>query len=592
MTEQVAEIKARIDIVGLVSQYLPLLKAGRNYKALCPFHREKTPSFMVSPELQIFKCFGCGAAGDIYSFVQQMEGVEFPEALRILAEKAGVKLSRFAGDPRAEEKKRLSRINEQALRFFEFLLAKHRVGRRAREYLARRGIKNETIKKFELGYAPSSWDSLGKYLLGKKFTLGQLASSGLVKPREGRDGKFYDLFRGRIIFPLKDEQGRVAGFSGRALSSKQSPKYINIAETPLFKRRHLLYGLDVAKTEVKRQRQAIVVEGEFDFLAPYQAGTKNIVASKGTSLTLEQIRLLKRFAQEILLAFDADVAGDEAVQRGIALAQSEGLEVRVIVLPTGKDPDECVRADPGAWQKAVGAAVPVMEFYFNHALSNFSSQTAGGKREIAAYLLPKIKVVSSEVEQSHYLQRLGAEIGVSEEVLRTEMGKLGAPAANRRPPIGKEEVGKGIGEAKSRQDVLEEYMLSLLLQCEKDLAKTTLYKLGREDFAGGETGKIFEVFKDYLWTVKRFEMENLRKKIKRELSPLFDRLVLTPLAEVDDGERMAAEIAAAFGELKREGLRRRLKDISQAIKLAESEGRAKEVKKRQKEYQEVLEKLR
>ncbi len=590
MSDQIQEIKDKNDIVEVVNQYLKLKKSGRNYKALCPFHQEKTPSFMVSPELQIYKCFGCGKGGDVINFVMDIEGLEFPQALEMLADRVGVKLEKFKGDPQAKEKSKLGSINDLAQKYYSYLLFKHPVGKTARKYLENRGLSLETAEKLSLGYAPSSKSNLADFLLNKDLTLSDIVRTGLVKsPGKGR---YYDLFRGRLVFPLKDERGNIVGFSARALKKAQEPKYINIAETPLFKKRQLLYGLNETKMDIKKAQKAIVVEGEFDFLSPYQEGTKNIVAAKGTSLTAEQVKLIKRYANTVLIAFDADFAGEKAVQRGIKLAQEADLEVKVVSLPEGKDPDDCVRENKELWQTSLDKAMPVMDFYFNYALKNYDANKARGKSAIAVYLLPKIKAVPDAVQQTHYLQQLSKEIEVAEEILRKEMGKITA-RKNIRQPASNLHLEKAVKQKKSRQQVLEEQVLAMLLQSPKELAKTSLYKLAKEDFVDPSASSLFSTFKDYIWEVKRYEHANLKKKLSEKENKLFEELYMRPLpiSYEENEEQFEEEINSIIEQLKKQRYQRMLKELSSKIRQAEREGNAEELKQLQEEFQEVADKL-
>jgi len=457
--DQREEIKSKIDIVELIGQYLPLTKAGRNYKALCPFHTEKIPSFMVSPERQIWHCFGCGAGGDIFGFLMRYENMEFVEALRTLAKRAGVELKGWRGESgRWKEKEKLFRINRLASDFFHWVLLENQVGKKALDYALARGIKKESIKTFQLGYAPQSWDSLQRFFAKKGYQPEDLEEAGLViKSEEGRG--FYDRFRGRLMFPLFDHRGNAVGFAGRLLDPKAvEAKYVNTPETPVYIKGDLLYGLNITKEEIKKEELAVVVEGEIDAISSYQAGVKNVVAIKGSALTENQVRLLKRYTENISLALDADTAGDAASRRGIQIADQGGLNIKVIQIPLGKDPDECAQKEPTLWCKAVDEAIPVFDFLIDSALSRFDKKTAVGKKKIGQEVLPILAKITDEIVKAHYLQKLAQEIGVEEEVLRMEMGKL--EVGNWKLEIGKK-VG---GEEKEGREALEEYLLSLILQ--------------------------------------------------------------------------------------------------------------------------------
>ncbi|GIW61202.1 MAG: hypothetical protein KatS3mg089_0054 [Patescibacteria group bacterium] len=344
--DQVNQIRDKIDLVSFIQETVPLKKAGKNFKGLCPFHNEKTPSFMVSPEKQVWHCFGCNAGGDIYTFLMQYERIDFPEALRILAKRAGIELIQTNYDSGLSSKKeRLYSLNSLAAEYYHYLLTKHAVGEKARLYLKERGLNEKIIETFQLGFAPSIGNGLSRYLLEKKkYEKEELIDAGLAFNR-GRD--VVDFFRGRIMFPLIDHRDNVVGFSGRILdNTKSTSKYINTRETLVYHKGEHFYGLNVTKEFIRKTGQAILVEGEFDVISSFQEGITNVVAVKGTALTQQQINLIGRYAQKISICFDKDAAGQEAIRRSLPLIESKGLRVTVVVIQDGKDPDEAVRKNP------------------------------------------------------------------------------------------------------------------------------------------------------------------------------------------------------------------------------------------------------
>jgi DNA primase len=408
MVDQLEEIKRKIDIVELINEFVPLKKTGRNFKALCPFHSENAPSFVVSPERQIFKCFGCGESGDIFGFLMKTEGLEFGEALRILAKRAGVKLRRYQPSEAEKQKTLLYEINHLASEFYHYLLASHRVGKQALQYLkVKRGIKDETIHLFKLGFAPAMWDGLQKFLVGKKgYQVEALEKAGLViKSEKGRG--YYDRFRARIMFPLEDHRSNVAGFAGRTLDPRQTEaKYINTPETLIYHKSDLLYGLKQNKEAIKKANAVILVEGELDTLSSYQVGVKNVVAIKGSALTGSQVSLLKRFTENLVLALDRDVAGDQAARRGIEVADQAGMAIKVVKLRGGKDPDEVAQKNASLWKKLVKEAMPVYDYFLDLALTRFKAKTAEGKRAIGKEMVPVLAKISDEIVRSHYIGQL------------------------------------------------------------------------------------------------------------------------------------------------------------------------------------------
>src|SRR5258706_4892154 len=345
MNDQVAEVKSKTDIVTIIGERIELKKAGRNFKASCPFHGEKTASFMVSPELQIFKCFGCSEAGDVYSFLEKFEGMEFPEALKYLADRAGVKLVRGNSDA-SSEKEKLIEIHSQALKLYNNMLLNDPAGKRALDYLQKdRGLKIETIKEFQIGYAPENSYPLSNFLITtKKFSPKEIELAGIGIP-SGQN--VYDRFNGRVILPLYDHRGNPIGFAGRILpwDKRETGKYINSTETPIDNKSSVLFGLNITKPFIKKKGIAIVVEGELDLISSYQAGIKNVVAIKGSALTEEQVRLLSRFAQKFILALDSDMAGDAAARRGLTLASNSRVEVKGAKITEFKNTDEAGRGN-------------------------------------------------------------------------------------------------------------------------------------------------------------------------------------------------------------------------------------------------------
>ena len=335
------QILDKVNIADIISGYIPLRRAGRNFKANCPFHHEKTPSFMVSPDKQIFHCFGCGAGGNVFGFLMKYERLEFPEAVQLLADKLGIEIPRSSAPP--EERSEISKIhsaNDAAANFYHYTLLKMEHGKAACEYLKKRGVTEECIKRLKLGYAPPEWDSLFNHAKRKGLDHKILEKSGLALP--GREGGFYDRFRHRIIFPIHNHKGQVIGFGARVLD-ETLPKYINSPETPVYNKGSHLYGLNLAAEHIKQKDFVIVVEGYLDFLTPFQAGIGNIVASLGTALTQDQVRLLKRFTKNITMVFDADSAGESASLRGLDIAVGEDMNAKVAALPQGYDPDKFTR---------------------------------------------------------------------------------------------------------------------------------------------------------------------------------------------------------------------------------------------------------
>jgi DNA primase len=457
----ITEVKQRLDIVEFISEYVTLQKAGRNFKGLCPFHSEKHPSFFVFPEQQSWHCFGaCGAGGDIFSFIMKKEGVDFGQALRLLAQRGGVTLGPREAPSKAEDEKkeRLFQINEAAAEYYYHVLSTTKAGATARGYLTKRNIMPETIKQFRLGFSPDAWEAIKNYLLGKGYTEKELVEAGLIIEKE--EGGSYDRFRNRLMFPICNIQGRVTGFGARVLDDSL-PKYINSPQTPIFDKSNSLYGIDKAKSVIRKKDLVIIVEGYMDVLTAHQHSWQNVVGSMGTSLTEKQVEGIKRLTNNITLALDADLAGEEATLRGKAILAYSNIEANVILLPPGKDPDEVIEEELALWQKLAEQAMPIMDFAFQSVMSKVDINKARDKSLAVQKLLPSIYEIRDPVQQSHYLKRLARELKIEESAIRAALRE--SRAGRKRPQLGKPTEQSPIAR-QFMSSPIEEYCLSLLLQ--------------------------------------------------------------------------------------------------------------------------------
>lgn len=433
MRGDVDTIKERLDIAEVVSGYIKLEKAGASFKARCPFHNEKTPSFFVSPARQSFYCFGCGAKGDIFTFVEEVEGLDFRGALKFLAEKAGVEIEYQRGKSRTEKDKILGVLEEAAV-FFEKELAGHEPARR---YITSRGITDETIKNWRIGYAPDDWRLLYNHLLNLGYDSTLILKAGLAKTSDAstKQGP-YDVFRDRIIFPLSDQNGRVIAFSGRALSketepastrdgepTRGGPKYLNSPDTVLFTKSEVLYGLDKAKDQIRKKNYAVLVEGQIDLVLSHQAGVPNTVAASGTAFTREHLERLKRFSSRIVLAFDGDAAGEKAMEKANGLGSFLGLEVKVANLPEGQDPAEVIEKNPEEWKNILRRSLPAVEFFFDKIEGKEKDPRKLGK-QIEKRILPMVKLIGSAIEQSHFISMIAKRTGIKEEILWQDLKRV------------------------------------------------------------------------------------------------------------------------------------------------------------------------
>ena len=413
-------IKDRLSITEVVGAYVKLTKAGANLRGLCPFHQEKTPSFMVSPTRNSFYCFGCGAKGDIFSFVEQFEGVDFMGALKVLADRAGVEIEKQAPEAK-NERERLFKIMDTACLFYHKGLSE---APEAKEYLKKRGVEVPTIRTWRLGYARPEWRELYNYLLSRKFTAGEMLKAGLVKPA---DNGYYDTFRSRIVFPIANSAGRVVAFSGRIFPVEDNvAKYLNSPETTLFNKSSVLYGYDRAKFEIRTKKVAILVEGQMDLILSHQIGLTNVVATSGTAFTDLHAGLIKRFAEKLIICYDGDKAGISAALRAAVVALRCGLDVRIARLPDEKDPADMAIADKAAYTEALEKAEHVIDFALGVAMQTTTDQRELGKL-IVANVLPYVQVLESAVEQAHFIGKIAGRSHVREEALRQEFKKLPPP---------------------------------------------------------------------------------------------------------------------------------------------------------------------
>ncbi len=424
--DETDEIRRRVGILEVVSTHVTLRRAGRSYKGLCPFHSEKTPSFTVDPEKGFFYCFGCHAGGDVFDFVMRIGSVTFTDALKELAERAGVVLERPpAEEQRAGERERLLRAAADAAAFYREQLVGPQ-GAAARKYLTGRGITAEIQEAFGLGYAPNTWDALLRAMHGRGFEAATLEQAGLAVPRTGAAG-YYDALRDRLIFPIRDTQGRPVAFGGRVLA-QGTPKYLNTRESPLFVKGKTLYALDAARTEIRETGEAVVVEGYMDALACHQHGIRNVVASLGTALTLDQVLLLKRFAARAVLVYDADAAGADAAERGLGIFDQAELPVRVAVLPGDADPDAFLRKEgPEAFRRVFASALPVFDYRLAMALRRHDPKTVEGKVGIVDEINQLLILVPNPVRQAEYVRLLAERLGVREDAIRSQLRRVGRP---------------------------------------------------------------------------------------------------------------------------------------------------------------------
>lgn len=557
------DILSRIDIVEVISGYLPLKRAGRNFRANCPFHHEKTPSFMVSPERQIYHCFGCHESGNAFKFLMRHERMEFPEAVQMLAKKAGVILP----EAQKTDVKTASLItslftaNEMAARFYESQLNTAQ-GSRAKDYLLKRGISDDSIKLFKLGFAPEKWDALIGHLRAKDFSLGVLEKAGLIVAKQG--GGYYDRFRARIIFPILDIKSRPLGFGARVLDASL-PKYINSPETPVYVKGNNLYGLHLSKDSIRDSDSAIVVEGYLDFILPYQLGIKNIVASQGTALTLEQVRLLKRYTHNIIMVYDADTAGESAALRSLDIFVEEEMNVRVVTLGRGLDPDLCVRKEGAeGLKKKIEEARGLFDYKLQILKSRYDFKDIEDKTKICVLMLETITKIKNAVLRSEYVKRLAQELDISEDAVIQEAKKIKDDKPHYAPsrlPDGRKALNI---------NPTEKLLIKMMLE-EAHFIRRIKESLEPADFQDERLSRIISVMFDLAEQGKNIEPRILIDHLKDEEVSQFicESMFLPEEATEEHKEKIVDDCVR---RIRQERLKLKKHDLHKEIKAAENLG--------------------
>ena len=573
----VDDIKARLDIVDVVSGYVPLQKAGRNFKARCPFHSEKTPSFVVNPERQSWHCFGaCSTGGDAFSFVMRQEKLDFGDALRMLAEKTGVELQR-----RGEERERgdvLLRVNQETARFYQETLEAP-AGRRALDYVKERGVDRKTAEAFQVGASPAGRNELKSHLTSLGFDVEDAVRAGVL--RRDDDGSARDFFRGRLMFPIHDRRGRVAGFGGRSLDGSD-PKYINTAATSVFDKRAMLYGLHRAAEAIRARNTAVIVEGYMDAIAAHQHGYHNVVASMGTALTERQVGLIRSAAETFVLALDPDAAGQEATLRSLesswrvferqkvadsrrsvgALYQGRRLDLKIAALPAGQDPDTLIRESPEEWERLVDAAVPFPDFAIPAMASRYDLASDTGKAQAAETLIPLVTATSNAFEQERLFRMLAQALDVSEEALEASIGRPRRPAPTRRAAEPPPDAALS-PLAADRGDPLEEFTLKLLVK--RGELRPLADDLSPEHFRRTENREVFTCLRDCT------TIEELRDRLDDSLNEHLDYLTRIDSTKIDPATIGLSSAEAALEQSMRRLEQRRLREIQESLLASDDE---------------------
>ncbi len=567
MQDDVENVREKIDIVETIRQYTKLTQTGKNFKGICPFHAEKTPSFFVRPDKGMYYCFGCQRGGDVYSFVMEKENLSFGEALELLARRAGITLQKTSDPARGQKKERLLRLLADAADYFQANVQKQE-GRIAYEYLQSREVSSTSVQAFGLGYALDSWDAGCTYFLKKGYAQVEIIDSGLAVPSNRSRIGMYDRFRDRVMFPVSDHMGRVVGFSGRTLKKDEQAKYINTPETILFKKGSLLYGYDKAQEVIQKKGYAVLVEGNVDVISLHQNGLTQVVAPLGTGLTVEQLKLLKRICTRIMVVFDMDEAGRMASERAAREAASEGFEIKIVQLTHGKDPDEAVRKDPSAFRNDLVHAMSAFDYFLKRARQLHPGSSAYDAKKVAEHVFEFVHALSDSVVQNQYLEMLSRELSVpltallkdftlwkqSQQATSANITATSTSLPNFEKPV-------------SRQERIEEYMIALLGNVSDEVLKKTeiqnsLSTAHPDVFTQPDLRAIFEHIQDAL----RKSPDSLTSSIQslpEDLQERMHKIIMYDFGDVlRDDSSAAHELVQTLSHLEESYFRRRIKELT------------------------------
>ena len=565
------DLKRQADIVRVVQDYVQLKKKGANWMACCPFHKEKTPSFSVSPAKEIFYCFGCHKGGSVFTFVMEIERVAFPEAIKIVADKVGMPLPKMVEDSRFEARRQeadiVVQLNSWAMEFWQQQLESSTEGRIARDYLQQREITEETQQAFRLGYAPDSWDALSIFLRNKGATQEHIDCSGLVAKKE--DGsRSYDRFRGRLIFPVLDAQGRPIAFGGRTLKGEDA-KYINSPETAAYVKGRNLFGLNLTRDEIRRQGFAILVEGFLDLIVPYQFGVRNVVASLGTALTPDQVKLLSRFARKVVVNYDGDRAGIQAAKKSIEILLAEDLEVKVLVLPDDADPDEYIRKfGVSEYQRQRAQAQPHIQFIIESALRDRNLHRPAEKAEAVEEVLPYIRAVKSRIQKREYFDMAMDALGIDRENVNTstwrrELWQMVRDNRNARPNTVQALTRR------SEATAAEQRLLGLLC-ADANLRREVLSMLKEEDYEDLATAPLFKALFELERDGDDIDFDNLSRKTEGDTfaEKMIPMVLMNSSLHGSNEHYVAEQCVSTFRLMKVE---QRIEELRRELAMAERE---------------------
>jgi len=574
------DILSRVDIVEVISGYIPLKRAGRNFRATCPFHHEKTPSFMVSSDKQIYHCFGCGAGGNAFNFLMQYERLEFPEAVEMLAKKTGVILpqAQSQDDRVVSLATQLYKINELAAAFFQGILNSP-IGGNAKGYLLKRGLKEDTIKVFKLGLAADKWDSLINHLRAKNISLSLLEKAGLILSKD--NGGYYDRFRNRIIFPIVDIRSRVLGFGARVLD-ETLPKYLNSPETPIYTKGKNLYGFNLAKDAIRENDLVVIVEGYLDFILPYQEGFHNILASLGTALTLEQARFIKRYTNNVVMVYDPDKAGELATLRTLDIFIEEGMSVKVVSLPEGLDPDLFVRKNGiDKFKAGILAAEGLFDYKLKVLKKRHNSKDIEGKAKISSEMLFTIAKFKNEILRSEYLKRLADELDLREESLWQELAKV---KEGRSVSVSNQHAVKHVP---LNINPTEKLLIKLMLE-EADLMNRVKEDLEPADFSDERVSRIVSILFGLIDQGVRIEPNKIINHIEGDeaLRVICETTFMPEISDTDK-EKIVDD---CIKRLKAERVKLKRQELHDQIKVAQGLGDEEKLSRLMQQFHDLIKK--
>jgi len=564
--EIIEEVRNRTDVVEVISDYVLLKKSGENYKALCPFHVEKTPSFTVNRGKGIFHCFGCGVGGNVYSFLMKVEKMEFVDAVKHLAARCGIAIPELQGSKHIQGKELLYKINELASDFYERLLWSQE-GKKAQDYLKERKLKDETIKKFKLGYSPDAWERLLNTLVSKGYAKEKIQEAGLILPREG--GGYYDRFRNRIIFPIINPFNHIVGFGARVLDDSL-PKYINTPETPIYYKGKIVYGLNFAKEFIRKTNRAIIVEGYMDVILVSQAGFENVVATSGTAFTQDQARLLKRYGEQVFILFDPDAAGLQATLRGLDLLMEEEMEVKVVSLPPKLDPAEFLaQFTPQEFLKYLQNANELLDYRLKRCISTYNIHTTSGKIKALEDIIPTILKISNPIQKQEFIKKVAEILWIDEEIILAELKKgQKKTSISTSEYVTKQEEGRLLAEKGLIKFMLESEVIALQIAQE----------IKPEDFSNLQCQQIFKVILDLLVNKKSISSMGIIDLVDDNAK----KLITSILLQKDSGGEKERLIKDYINEIKENIFNKRMLEIQKAITESKEDD-----EKLLREYQEL-----